>query len=112
MIAVTGSAGYLGSRIVTSLLGAGPVAGIDRVEAPTVTHRADILDRATLAQAFRRACVVIHTAGLNGGPGAPASTDRMRRINVGGTEAVIAAARAAGVRRLVLTSTTALYGAA
>jgi nucleoside-diphosphate-sugar epimerase len=112
VIVVTGSAGYLGSRIVTSLLLTGPVAGIDRVEAPTVTHRADILDQATLARAFRGARAVIHTAGLNGGPGAPASTDRVRQVNVGGTAAVIAAARAAGVRRLVLTSTTALYGGA
>ncbi|WP_051249313.1 NAD-dependent epimerase/dehydratase family protein [Inquilinus limosus] len=116
MIVVTGSAGYLGSRIVTSLLCAGPVAGVDRAEAPTVTHRADILDGVTLRRAFRGARVVIHTAGLNGGPtggpGAPAPAEEMRRINVGGTEAVIAAARDAGVRRLVLTSTTALYGGA
>jgi UDP-glucose 4-epimerase len=117
MIVVTGSAGYLGSRIVTSLLcgsiaGTGPVAGIDRADAPTVTHRADILDSATLRQAFRGARAVIHTAGLNGGPDAPAAAGEIRRINVGGTEAVIAAARDAGVRRLVLTSTTALYGGA
>ncbi|MGK9165869.1 NAD(P)-dependent oxidoreductase [Inquilinus limosus] len=112
MIVVTGSAGYLGSRIVTSLLCTGPVAGIDRVEAPTVTHRADILDGVTLRRAFRGARAVIHTAGLNGGPGAPAAAGEMRRINVGGTETVIAAARDAGVRRLVLTSTTALYGGA
>lgn len=112
MIVVTGSAGYLGSRIVTSLLCAGPVAGVDRAEAPTVTHRADILDGVTLRRAFRGARAVIHTAGLNGGPGAPALAGEMPRINVGGTEAVIAAARDAGVRRLVLTSTTALYGGA
>lgn len=112
MIAVTGSAGYLGSRIVTSLLGQGSVAGVDRSDAPTVTHRADLLDQAALARAFRSARVVIHTAGLNGGPGALASADEMRRVNVGGTAAVIEAARAAGVRRLVVTSTTALYGAA
>jgi UDP-glucose 4-epimerase len=112
MIVVTGSAGYLGSRIVTSLLCAGPVSGIDRAEAPTVTHRADILDGATLRRAFRGARAVIHTAGLNGGPGAPALAGEMPRINVGGTDAVIAAARDAGVRRLVLTSTTALYGGA
>lgn len=112
MIVVTGSAGYLGSRIVTSLLCTGPVAGVDRAEAPTVTHRADILDGVTLRQAFRGARAVIHTAGLNGGPGAPALGDEIRRINVGGTEAVIAAARGAGVPRLVLTSTTALYGGA
>ncbi|WP_081991363.1 NAD-dependent epimerase/dehydratase family protein [Inquilinus limosus] len=117
MIVVTGSAGYLGSRIVTSLLcgstaGGGPVAGVDRAEAPTVTHRADILDGVTLRRAFRGARAVIHTAGLNGGPGAPAPAEEIRRINVGGTEAVIAAARDAGVRRLVLTSTTALYGGA
>ncbi|MBW8725413.1 MAG: NAD(P)-dependent oxidoreductase [Inquilinus limosus] len=112
MIVVTGSAGYLGSRIVTSLLCAGPVSGIDRAEAPTVTHRADILDGVTLRRAFRGARAVIHTAGLNGGPGAPAVAGEMTRINVGGTEAVIAAARDAGVRRLVLTSTTALYGGA
>jgi UDP-glucose 4-epimerase len=117
MIVVTGSAGYLGSRIVTSLLcgsiaGTGPVAGIDRAEAPTVTHRADILDGVTLRRAFRGARAVIHTAGLNGGPAAPTVAGEIRRINVGGTEAVIAAARDAGVRRLVLTSTTALYGGA
>ncbi|WP_395673617.1 NAD-dependent epimerase/dehydratase family protein [Inquilinus sp.] len=112
MIVVTGSAGYLGSRIVTSLLCTGPVSGVDRVEAPTVTHRADILDGVTLRRAFHGARAVIHTAGLNGGPGAPALAGEMPRINVGGTEAVIAAARDAGVRRLVLTSTTALYGGA
>lgn len=117
MIVVTGSAGYLGSRIVTSLLcgsiaGTGPVAGVDRADAPTVTHRADILDGVTLRRAFRGARAVIHTAGLNGGPGAPATAGEIRRINVGGTEAVIAAAQDAGVRRLVLTSTTALYGGA
>jgi nucleoside-diphosphate-sugar epimerase len=112
MIVVTGSAGYLGSRIVTSLLCAGPVAGIDRAEAPTVTHRADILDGVTLRRAFRGARAVIHTAGLNGGPAGPGLAGEIRRINVGGTEAVIAAARDAGVRRLVLTSTTALYGGA
>lgn len=112
MIVVTGSAGYLGSRIVSSLLCAGPVAGIDRAEAPTVTHRADILDGVTLRRAFRGARAVIHTAGLNGGPAAPALAGEIRRVNVGGTEAVIAAARDAGVRRLVLTSTTALYGGA
>ncbi|OWJ63944.1 NAD-dependent epimerase/dehydratase family protein [Inquilinus limosus] len=117
MIVVTGSAGYLGSRIVTSLLcgstaAGGPVAGVDRAEAPTVTHRADILDGVTLRRAFRGARAVIHTAGLNGGPGSPALGAEIRRINVGGTEVVIAAARDAGVRRLVLTSTTALYGGA
>ncbi|MGO4129039.1 NAD-dependent epimerase/dehydratase family protein [Inquilinus sp. YAF38] len=112
MIVVTGSAGYLGSRIVTSLLCGGPVAGIDRAEAPTVTHRADILDGVTLRRAFRGARAVIHTAGLNGGPAGPGLTGEIRRINVGGTEAVVAAARDAGVRRLVLTSTTALYGGA
>jgi nucleoside-diphosphate-sugar epimerase len=34
------------------------------------------------------------------------------RVNVAGTEAVISAARSAGIRRIVFTSTTALYGRA
>jgi nucleoside-diphosphate-sugar epimerase len=110
-IVVTGSAGRIGRAIATLLAEEHEVVGIDRLPAATVGHRvADLLDRRALAAAFEGADAVVHAAALHA-PHVGAVPDAdFERVNVVGTEHVIEAARAAGARRIVFTSTTALYG--
>ncbi|QCL93892.1 NAD(P)-dependent oxidoreductase [Agrobacterium tumefaciens] len=63
-----------------------------------------------LRSAFERADAVIHTAALHAPHVGVVPDAEFQRINVDGTRMVAQAAMAAGVPRLVFTSTTALYG--
>lgn len=112
-VVVTGSAGRVGRAIVRRLAGEYEVVGVDRFPASTaVQHVGDIADRSVLAAAFAGAHAVIHVAALHAPHVGIVSDAEFERVNVAGTEAVIEAARAAGIRRIVFTSTTALYGRA
>ena len=68
----------------------------------------DLLDRASLARAFEGVTHAYHVAGTLRFD--PFSRTDLRRTNLEGTRNVLAAARAAGVRRLVLVSTVAAVG--
>jgi nucleoside-diphosphate-sugar epimerase len=112
-VVVTGAAGMLGGHLVRRLLADGhPVTGVDlrRAHAPAhalLTHRvADVRDAAAMAGAVAGARAVIHCAAAL--PSYPA--DRIRSIIVDGTATVLAAARHAGVERVVYISSTAVYG--
>ncbi len=67
----------------------------------------DVRDRERLVQAVRNCEAVVHVAALYS---YTASAAAMRAVNVEGTRNVIAACRAAGVRRLVHTSTAGTCG--
>ncbi|HEY2715745.1 MAG TPA: NAD-dependent epimerase/dehydratase family protein [Solirubrobacterales bacterium] len=68
-------------------------------------RRGDVLDRDSLASLFEGADVVVHLAfSIFGGRG------QTRRVNLIGSRNVFAAARKAGVRRLVYASSVAAYG--
>jgi UDP-glucose 4-epimerase len=68
-------------------------------------RRGDVLDRDSLASLFDGADVVVHLAfSIFGGRG------QTRRVNLIGSRNVFAAARKAGVRRLVYASSVAAYG--
>ncbi len=68
-------------------------------------RRGDVLDRDSLAALFEGADVVVHLAfSIFGGRG------QTRRVNLVGSRNVFAAARKAGVRRLVYASSVAAYG--
>lgn len=109
---VTGGGGYLGRAIVKALRDQGhdvTVVGRNRyprVEAwgarSVVCDLADMGAEHLLVPAMRGADVVFHTAAL---PPYHAPREVFERTNVRGTERVIAACRAAGVPRLVNTST-------
>jgi UDP-glucose 4-epimerase len=68
-------------------------------------RRGDVLDRDSLAELFAGADVAVHLAfSIFGGRG------QTRRVNLVGSRNVFAAARKAGVKRLVYASSVAAYG--
>lgn len=108
---MTGSAGRIGRAIVGRLANEHDVLGVDRISAPTVDRVVDLLDRGALAAACEAAEAIVHVAALHAPHVGVVPDAELERINVEGTQRVIEAARAAGARTIVFTSTTALYGA-
>ncbi len=111
---VTGATGFLGRAIVGDLVAAGrPVRALTRSEAAAQRLvdigakpvRGDLRDRASLEAAFAGCETVYHVAGVN----AFCLPDPrpMFEVNVAGSRAVVLAAAAAGVTRLVYTSSAA-----
>ncbi|ASW08133.1 NAD(P)-dependent oxidoreductase [Rhizobium sp. 11515TR] len=111
-IVLTGSSGRLGRAIFNALAPSHRVIGIDHSPFSTTHLLGDFTDAALLRQALTGADAVIHCAALHAPHVGAVSDDEFRRINVDGTRQLAEAALAAGVKRLVFTSTTALYGRA
>jgi dihydroflavonol-4-reductase len=93
-----GGRGFIGGHVVRALAEAGHE--VDR-------EFVDVRDREALVRAVRGADAVCHVAALYS---FTASAADLEAVNVGGTANVIAACRAAGVRRLVHTSSCATCG--
>lgn len=115
-VAVTGANGLLGAHVVRALSTAGhdAVAVVRRdadlrglVGCAAPLARADLRTPDALRRAFEGSDVVIHCAALFS-----YRTDEreLARVNVDGTRAVIDAAADAGVRRVVLTSSSVTCG--
>lgn len=107
---VTGAAGFLGRHLVTALLADGHevtalVRGGTRVElgAARVLH-GDVMDSARVEEAATGVDGVFHLAGKVSRD--PVDAEALHALHVRGTRAVVAAARAAGARRLVVASTS------
>jgi nucleoside-diphosphate-sugar epimerase len=105
---ITGAGGFLGSALTRRLRARGDeVTGFARGRYPDLVDlgvrmiQGDVGDRAALTAALAGHDVVVHTAAKAGVWGDPAD---YFRTNVEGTENLIAACRAAGVDRLVYTS--------
>jgi nucleoside-diphosphate-sugar epimerase len=113
--AISGGAGFLGLHLSRRLLADGhdvrclDVAPLDdaALEGAVEELRGDIRDRARVRDLCAGADVVVHAAAALP---IQASRESIRSVNVGGTENVVLAARDAGVRRLILVSSTAVYG--
>jgi dihydroflavonol-4-reductase len=114
MACVTGATGFLGQAIVKDLVAAGrPVRALTRSDSAAKRLRdigadrvrGDLRDRASLEAAFAGCAVVYHVAGVNAF--CVPDPRPMFEVNIAGSRAVVLAAAAAGVRRLVYTSSAA-----
>jgi nucleoside-diphosphate-sugar epimerase len=106
---VTGAAGVLGSRVAERLRADGcHVHALDLrpVATQLTAFRGDIRDADAVAKALAGVDAVVHCASAL--PSYP--EDTIRSIVVDGTRTVLAAARDAGVGRVVHISSTAVYG--
>jgi dihydroflavonol-4-reductase len=114
MIAITGATGFLGSHLALTARAAGlAVRGVvRRAESPLLADagvtlaRGDLGEPDGLAEALAGADAVVANAALGSYEG---DLDAFVRTNVGGTENTLRAAAAAGVRRVVLVSSVAIY---
>ncbi|MFZ0918557.1 MAG: SDR family NAD(P)-dependent oxidoreductase [Candidatus Dormiibacterota bacterium] len=111
---VTGASGFLGRAIVKELAAAGrPVRALVRSDATAERLaalgaepvRGDLRDRTSLEAGFAGCDVVYHAAGVNAF--CLPDPSPMFEVNVAGSREVIIAAAAAGVARVVYTSSAA-----
>ncbi len=122
-VMVTGGAGYVGSRLVPKLLGAGYEVTVldlfiygDEVLAEVAghpglrLHRGDIRDGEAVARALDGAEAVIHLACISNDPSFELDPDLGRSINYDAFRPLVRAAKDAGVRRFIYASSSSVYG--
>ncbi len=119
IILVTGATGAVGPRVVQAFYDAGysiRTLSLDAPETGLFPHGVeirfgDVTDLATVKSAMQDVEAVIHLAALFHTVNSPSALrEKYERINIGGTATVIEAAVQAGVERVVLFSTIAVYG--
>jgi UDP-glucose 4-epimerase len=119
-VLVTGGAGFIGSALVRGLVEVGhEVLVLDDLstgsrlnleEVPVRLIEGDVRDPRTVRDAVDGAEVVFHLAALPSVARSVADPIRSHAVNVDGTLNVLMAARDRGVRRLVYTSSSSVYG--
>ena len=119
---VTGGAGFIGSHLVRRLVAAGArVRVLDLFTTGRRENLADVAGRieliegdvgdvATVRRAIAGVEYVLHLAALVSVPQSIDCPERNFEVNVVGTHNLLLAARDAGVRRLVFSSSCAVYG--
>ena len=117
-VLVTGATGFIGARTVRALLARGddvrvtvrassPLDALEGLDVERVT--ADITDRAAMRRATRGVERAFHVAGITS---LRMESARLLRANAEGTRVVLEACLAAGVERVVHTSSVAAIGPA
>ncbi len=117
---ITGGAGFIGTHLANRLQGMGWLVRVlddlssgnpDHLHEQIFLQRGDVNDIPQLWSLLQGVDVVFHLAAR---VSVPASTHYPREyntVNVGGTVSLLEACRDVGVRRVVLTSSAAVYGA-
>jgi nucleoside-diphosphate-sugar epimerase len=119
---VTGGAGFIGSNLVESLVKRGhEVLVVDNLSTGRMTNlepfrnriefiQEDICATQRMREVFSGVEVVFHEAALPSVQKSVLDPERSNQSNIGGTLAVLIAARDAKVRRVVLAGSSSVYG--
>ncbi len=120
-VIVTGGAGYIGSVVTEQLLEAGHDVSVfddlskghrDAVPPGAELVRGDILDAALLRRVLKKRGIeaVVHMAAISLVGESVTDPSRYYRVNVEGGLTLLDAMKEEGVKRLVFSSTAAVYG--
>jgi len=118
-ILVTGATGAVGPRVVHVLSAAGYRVRTLSLDQPSKgqwsddveTRIGDVTDQLAVQSAMRGVDAVVHMAALLHIVNPPPDLqEKYERVNIGGTASVVEGAIKAGVKRVVLFSTIAVYG--
>lgn len=109
---ITGASGRIGRALAVRLARDHAVRGFDRAPSSTAHWVGDLGDLDLLKRALQGVDAVVHTAALHAPQVGRVDDAEFERINLQASHTLAELAVAAGVRHLVYTSTTALYGAA
>jgi UDP-glucose 4-epimerase len=118
-VLVTGGAGFIGSHIVEYFQGRAEVRVLDNLRSGHRHNLApfqhefiagSILDRETVRRAVQGVDYIFHLAAMISVPESMAKPVECNEINTTGTLIVLEEAARAGVQKLVLSSSAAIYG--
>ncbi len=121
-VLISGGAGFIGSHLAHWLLELGAEVRViddlstgNRANLPGPREEveffeASILDDLTLREAMAGCKYVFHQAAMVSVPLSVEQPMKCSRINITGTERVLEAAREAGIKRVMLASSAAVYG--
>jgi UDP-glucose 4-epimerase len=121
---ITGGAGFVGSHLaervvraghrvrVLDNLSAGNWDNLSVVAGDTETIEGDVRDAAAVATAVAGCDVIFHLAAVNSVPRSFEDPELVADVNTAGSACVLAAATRADVGRVVLASSSSVYGAA
>lgn len=121
-VVITGGAGFIGSNLARALLhrgykvrivdnlSTGRLENIQDIKNKVEFIHGDILNMSHLKRAFKGADYVLHQAALPSVPRSIANPEKSHKANVDGTFNVLLAARDANVKKVVLASSSSIYG--
>src|SRR3989344_3124322 len=119
---VTGGAGFIGSHIVDALvaqgdevrvfdnLSTGKKENLSQLESKVELVVGDLRDKTALEQALNGIDYIFHTAALRAVLRSVDDPSETNDVNVTGTLNLLLAAREAGVKRVIFSSSSAIYG--